>query len=121
MGKQLVGEPISGNNYSTIYELSVEDPSSYAAAFSKMREGLMAKTGGKMGLDLHQFISGNEPEATHVAVATAPTFKDLLEFTDIVFSSDEYMTFAKEVKGNRTILRVFSTLTLKEYNLPEGM
>ncbi len=121
LGKMLVGEPIPGNNYATVYELSVSDPAAYAAAFKKMREGLMAKTGGKMGLDLHQFISGNEPGATHVAVANAPSFKDLLDFTDIVFSSDEYATFAKEVNDVRKILRVFTTFTMQEWNMPDGM
>ena len=121
LGKSLIGEPIPGNNYSTVYELSVTDPASYAAAFKEMRAGLMAKTGGKMGLDLHQFISGNEVGATHVAVATAPSFEELLDFTDIVFSSEEYATFAKKVNENRKILRVFTTFTMKEYNLPEGM
>ncbi len=121
LGKMLIGEPIPGNNYATVYELSVSDPATYAAAFTKMRDGLMAKTGGKMGLDLHQFISGNEVGATHVAVATAPSFKDLLDFTDTVFSSEEFATFAKEVKDIRKVMRVFTTFTIKEWNIPEGM
>ncbi|MDH3649963.1 MAG: hypothetical protein OEQ53_09775 [Saprospiraceae bacterium] len=118
LGKSLIGEPIPGNNYSTVYELAVSDPATYSAAFSEMRTAVMAKTGGKMGLDLHQFISGNEEGATHVAVATAPSFAELLDYTDVVFGSEEFAAFAKKVKDIRQVLRVFTTLTVKEYNVP---
>ncbi len=121
LGKSVITEPRPGNNYATVYELSVSDPAKYAAAFTKMRDGLMPRSGGKMGLDLHQFISGNEVGATHVAVATAPSFKELLDFTDLVFSSEEFKTFSEEVKDIRKVLRVFTTYTMKEYNVPEGM
>ena len=56
-----------------------------------------------------------------MAVASAATFDELLEFTDMVFSSTEFAAFAKKVKDIRKILRVFTTYTIKEYNMPEGM
>ena len=121
LGKSLIAEPVPGNIWSTVYEMSVSDPGKYAEAFNKMRTAMRAATDGKMGLDLHQLLSGNEKGATHVAVATAASFADLLEYTDMLFASSEYASFAGEVKDIRTILRVFTTRNLKEYNVPGGM
>ena len=121
LGKSIISEPIPGNNYSMVYELSVSDPATYAAAFTEMREAVLKKTDGKMGLDLHQFISGNEKDATHVAVATASSFEKLLDYTDTIFSSAEFAAFAKKVKDIRKRLRTFTTWTVKEYNVPDGM
>ena len=120
LGKSIISEPNPEEKYSTIYELSVSDPAAYVAAFSEMRTALKAKI-PNLGLHLHQFISGNEKDATHVVVASAATFDELLGFTDTVFASDEFATFAGKVKDIRKILRVFTTITLKEYNVPEGM
>ena len=119
LGKSLIAEPVPGNNYSTIYELAVSDPAAYAKAFTTFRNAIRAKTNGKLGLDLHQFVSGNEKGATHVVVANAASFGELLDFTDMIFSSTEYATFAAAVKDIRTILRVFTEFRAKEYNLPD--
>ena len=119
LGKSLISEPVPGNDYSTVYELAVSDPATYAEAFATMRTALRAKTDGKMGLDLHQFLSGNEKGATHAVVANASSFGELLEYTDMVFASPEFATFASKVKDIRKILRIFTTFRMKEYNLPD--
>ena len=119
LGRSLIAEPVEGNNYSTVYELAVSDPAAYAEAFATMRTALRAKTDGKMGLDLHQFLSGNEKGATHAVVANAASFGELLEYTDLVFGSPEFATFAAKVKDIRKILRIFSTVRMVEYNLPD--
>lgn len=121
LGKSVIAGSTPENRYSTVYELSVSDPASYAAAFTKFKEAIIAKVGPKMGLDLHQFMSGAETGATHAVVASAPTFEDLLDFTDATFSSDAYKTFSEEVKNKREILRIFSNIRLLEWNAPDGM
>ncbi len=121
LGKSVLGEDVTGNPYSTIYELSVSDPATYVAAFSDLRDAIIAESDGKMGVVLHQFVSGNEHGATHVAVVSAPTFEAMLEYTDSVFSGDAFATFAGKVKNIRKRLRTFTTYRMKEYNLPDGM
>lgn len=116
LGKALIfGE--SQNPYSTVYVMGVKDPAAYAEAFSQMRNTLIAESGGRLGLDLHQITSGNEPGATHAVVASAPSFPELLELTDMVFSSNAYKTFAGKVKDNREILNRFSLYRALMYNV----
>jgi hypothetical protein len=119
LGKSLISEPVPGNNYRTLYELSVSDPATYAAAFSEMRTALIKKSGGRLGLDLHQFISGAEPGATHVVVTTAASMEELLEFTDMVFASAEFKKFAAKVKDIRKVQNIVTTFRAKMYNVEE--
>lgn len=121
LGKSVIAAPSPGNNFVTVFEMSISDPKKYLPEFTKMRTAMIAASGGKMGMDLHQFFSGNELGATHAAVVTAATFADLLDYTDMVFSSSEYASFASKVKDIRKILRTFTTYTVKEYNVPDGM
>ena len=121
LGKSILGEDIPENSYSTIYELSVSDPATYVEAFSDLRDAIIDKSDGKLGVVLHQFISGNEHGATHVAVISAPSFQAMLDYTDLIFSSQEMATFAVKVKDIRKRLRTFTTFRMKEYNVPDGM
>jgi len=117
LGKALISSPTPDNSYRTIYQLSVSDPTTYAAAFTKMRTALIAKSGGKLGLDLHQIISGNEPGSTHAVVASAASMVELLDFTDMVFSSAEFKEFAGKVKDIRKVQSIYTTYRAKKYNV----
>ena len=122
LGKSLInGPPNPSFMFSNIYEMSVKDPAAYAPAFSKFRDGVLAMTGGKVSLDLHQFLSGNEPDATHVVVMSAASVTDILDALDMVFGSQEFADYNAKVKDNRTLLRVFTTVNAKQYNFPDGM
>lgn len=121
LGRSMVMGPDTDNPYSTVYELSITDAEAYAAAFSKFRTAILAETGDEMGLDLHTFLSGAEQGATHVAVASAPNFKDLLDFTEITFSSQAYKDFNEAVKDIREIRRVWTSVRTHEWNEPDGM
>ena len=101
LGKSILGEPVAGNRYTTVYELSVSD--------------------GKLGVQLHAFISGNEMGATHVATISAPDMASMLKYTDIAFSSDAMATFAGKVQSIRKRLRTFSTVNITTFNPPGGM
>ncbi len=118
LGKSLVADSKPENIYATVYELSVADPAAYASSFSKFREVAIKMTDGVMGMNFHQFYSGNEKDATHAVVVSAPSFSELLAFSDQVFASEGYASFRKDVKDIRKILRVFTTVQLKEYNVP---
>ena len=117
LGKALIWGPSEDKSYSTAYILSVSDPATYAAAFTEMRTALLEASAGKLSLDLHQIISGNEPGATHAVVASAASFPELLEMTDMVFSSDAYKKFATTVKDIREITNIFSLYRAKMYNV----
>lgn len=116
LGKALIFEP-NQNQYSTAYVLSVNDPAAYAAAFAEMRTSVIAASGGRLGLDLHQILSGNEPGTTHAVVASAPSFPELLELTDMVFASDAFKTFAGKVKDIREVTNTFSLFQALMFNV----
>jgi hypothetical protein len=116
LGKGLIVEP-NEHQYSTTFVLNVKDPAAYAAAFTEMRTSVMAASGGRLGLDLHQIISGNEPGTTHAVVASAPSFPELLELTDMVFASDAFKTFAAKVKDIREVTNTFSLFRALMFNV----
>ncbi len=122
LGKSLItGTPNPAHVVSTIFEMSISDPTTYAAAFTTFRNAILAKSGGKMSMDLHQFLSGNEPGATHVVVVSTASVSDMLDMTDLIYSSSDFATYAAKVKDIRKVLRTFTMVTAKMYNMPEGM
>ena len=121
LGKRVLGEPVAGNSFTTVYELSVSDPAAYVEAFTELRNAALALGEGKIGVQLHAFLSGNELGATHAATISAPDMGTMLDFTDKLFASDAMKSFAAKAKPIRKRLRTFSTVNINRYNLPEGM
>ncbi len=121
LGKSILGEPVAGNRYTTVYELSVSDPGAYLTAFTDLRDAIIEMSDGKLGVQLHSFISGNEMGATHVATISAPDMASMLKYTDIAFSSDAMATFNGKVQSIRKRLRTFSTVNITTFNPPGGM
>ena len=118
LGKSLDVTNAGNGNYRTVVSLSVSDPATYLAEYKKFAAAIKAHWAGKVGIALHQVLSGNERDVTHVAVVDAPDFETLLDFSDQVYDSSFFRDFNRKVKDIRSTVSNSSTLILNSYNLP---
>ena len=119
LGARLLGNYVPKAYFATVYELGVSDPAAYGAAFKTLYDEVLAMTDGGLSLSLHQVISGNEPGATHVVVAAAKSLDALLSYQNKIGQSAAWGKFVPVARANSEVLRQFTTVTFKEYNLPE--
>lgn len=118
-GKSLYYTQGESDNYEVVLELSVSDPAAYLAAFKPFADAIHAKWGGKVGIALHQFLSGQEPGVSHVVVINTPDFATYMTVFDEVNISDFYKTFYNKVKDMRKLVSNSSSVTFARYNTPE--
>ena len=119
LGKSIIFTSRPDNVFTINIELDVSNPSEYAAGFQTLSDEVEKMWEGKVGMDLHQVLSGNEPNVTHVAVISAPDFETLLDFSDKIYTSPAFAKFAASVGNLRELISNRTTLVLKRYNVPE--
>jgi hypothetical protein len=119
LGKTLVPNNAPGNFVATVYRMAVSDPATYAEAFVQLRADITEMYGGKMGMHLHQVLSGSSDGVTHVAVINAPTFEDMLTFNDEVWGSEAFANFNAKVKDIRKVVTTHTNFIIAQYNTGE--
>jgi hypothetical protein len=119
LGKSLDASAGSNGNYTTYVSLGVSDPATYLAEFKKLAAAVKSNWGGKVGMALHQFLSGNEAGVSHIVVVDAPDFETLLDFSDKIYSSAYFNDFNMKVKGIRSTVSNSSNVIVKRYNVPQ--
>ena len=108
-------EPENNQVY-TIYRMEVDDAASYAKAYSKVTKAQeeAGNVGGSFGLRAQ--MGGSVGYYTHYAYTSAGSFEEAMESAEILYSSDSFAEFSKEVEGNRKIKNISIISTLKTYN-----
>lgn len=119
LGKSIDATPNTNAIFSTVIGISVSDPVTYLSEWRKLKSAVTTMWGGNVTFDFHQMLSGNEPGWTHVVVVSAPDFETLLDISDRIYSTPEFMTFAKNVSGIRKMMSNNTTVQLKTYNAPQ--
>ena len=114
---------INGGNYEpennqvyTIYRMEVNDAASYAKAYAKVTKAQeeAGNVGGSYGL--RALMGGSVGYYTHYAYTSAGSFEDAMKSAEVLYSSDSFAEFSKEVEGNRKIKNISIISTLKTYN-----
>lgn len=119
LGKSLDNSDGASGNYTSYISLGVSDPATYLAEFKKFSAAVKANWSGKVGISLHQFLSGNEVGVSHIAVVDAVDFETLLDFTDKIYSTSYFLDFNNKVKGIRAVVSNSSNVVVKRYNVPQ--
>lgn len=118
LGKSLFRIGSITGNFTTIIAMNVDDPVTYFSAFKKMAEGVNAQWGDEIGASLHQVLSGNEEDVTHLAVVSAPDFEKLLSFWDKFYTTSYFKEFNSVVKDIREVISNQTVVTMNRYNMP---
>ena len=114
---------INGGNYEpennqvyTIYRMEVNDAASYAKAYAKVTKAQeeAGNVGGSFGL--RALMGGSVGYYTHYAYTSAGSFEDAMKSAEVLYSSDSFAEFSKEVEGNRKIKNISIISTIKTYN-----
>ena len=114
---------INGGNYEpennqvyTIYRMEVNDAASYAKAYAKVTKAQeeAGNVGGSFGL--RALMGGSVGYYTHYAYTSAGSFEDAMKSSEVLYSSDSFAEFSKEVEGNRKIKNISIISTIKTYN-----
>lgn len=114
---------INGGNYEpennqvyTIYRMEVNDAASYAKAYAKVTKAQeeAGNVGGSYGL--RALVGGSVGYYTHYAYTSAGSFEDAMKSAEVLYSSDSFAEFSKEVEGNRKIKNISIISTIKTYN-----
>ena len=114
---------INGGNYEpennqvyTIYRMEVNDAASYAQAYAKVTKAQeeAGNVGGSYGL--RALMGGSVGYYTHYAYTSAGSFEDAMKSAEVLYSSDSFAEFSKEVEGNRKIKNISIISTIKTYN-----
>ena len=114
---------INGGNYEpennqvyTIYRMEVNDAASYAKAYAKVTKAQeeAGNVGGSYGL--RSVMGGSVGYYTHYAYTSAGSFEDAMKSAEVLYSSDSFAEFSKEVEGNRKIKNISIISTIKTYN-----
>lgn len=119
LGKSLFSIGSTTGNFSTIISLDVDDPAAYLPAFKKMSEGVNSEWGDEISASLHQVLSGNEEDVSHIAVVSAPNFEKLLSFWDKFYATPYFKEFNSVAKDIREVVSNLTLVTMKRYNMPE--
>ena len=108
-------EPENNQVY-TIYRMEVDDAASYAKAYSKVTKAQeeAGNVGGSFGLRAQ--MGGSVGYYTHYAYTSAGSFEEAMKSAEILYSSDSFAEFSKEVEGNRKIKNISIISTVKTYN-----
>ncbi len=80
------------------FNMTVSDPTRYAAAFDKM-----VKSHGAKGMMRLMAVRAGGEGVTHIVLVTAPTMAELNGYLDGLFASDAYRTFNAEVADIRKL------------------
>ena len=114
---------INGGNYEpennqvyTIYRMEVNDAASYAKAYAKVTKAQeeAGNVGGSYGL--RALMGGSVGYYTHYAYTSAGSFEDAMKSAEVLYSSDSFAEFSKEVEGNRKFKNISIISTIKTYN-----
>lgn len=114
---------INGGNYEpennqvyTIYRMEVNDAASYTKAYAKVTKAQeeAGNVGGSYGL--RALMGGSVGYYTHYAYTSAGSFEDAMKSAEVLYSSDSFAEFSKEVEGNRKIKNISIISTIKTYN-----
>jgi len=108
-------EPENNQVY-TIYRMEVDDAASYAKAYSKVTKAQeeAGNVGGSFGLRAQ--MGGSVGYYTHYAYTSAGSFEEAMKSAEILYSSDSFAEFSKEVEGNRKIKNISIISNVKTYN-----
>ena len=114
---------INGGNYEpennqvyTIYRMEVNDAASYAKAYAKVTKA-QEEAGNVVGsYGLRALMGGSVGYYTHYAYTSAGSFEDAMKSAEVLYSSDSFAEFSKEVEGNRKIKNISIISTIKTYN-----
>jgi len=114
---------INGGNYEpennqvyTIYRMEVNDAASYAKAYAKVTKAQeeAGNVGGSYGLSA--LMGGSVGYYTLFAYTSAGSFEVAMKSAEVLYSSDSFAEFSKEVEGNRKIKNISIISTIKTYN-----
>ena len=118
LGQSLIADPSGFSlNFSVLYYLNVQDPATYATAFTKMKAAAEDSNDSEGTLELHEVLAGGEPGVTHVVIVRAPSMADWLENRNEFFSSKTFQDFVKTVRPVSEVLHVVSGSPVKFYNV----
>ena len=118
LGQSLIADPSGFDlQFAVVYLMNVEDPASYAAAFSKMKAAAEASNDSQGTLELHEVLAGGEPGVTHEVIVRAPSMAEWLANRNEFFSSETFQEFVQTVRPFSEVLHVLTGSPVKFYNV----
>ena len=104
------------NQVYTIFRMQVNDPSAYAKAYVKVTKA-QEEAGNIAGsYGLRSQVGGSVNYYSHYAYTSAGSVAEAMESAEILYSSDSFAEFSKEVDGNRKLMNISIISTVKVYN-----
>ena len=118
LGQSLIADPSGFDlQFAVVYLMNVEDPASYAAAFSKMKAAAEASNDSQGTLELHEVLAGGEPGVTHEVIVRAPSMAEWLANRYQFFSSETFQEFVQTVSPFSEVLHVLTGSPVQFYNV----
>ena len=118
LGQSLIADPSGFDlQFAVVYLMNVEDPASYAAAFSKMKAAAEASNDSQGTLELHEVLAGGEPGVTHEVIVRAPSMAEWLANRNEFFSSETFQEFVQTVRPFSEVLHVLTGSPVQFYNV----
>ena len=104
------------NQVYTVYRMKVKDPASYAKAYAKVTKA-QEEAGNVAGsYGLRQQVGGSVGYYTHYAFTSAGSVTEALESGEILYSSDSFAKFSKDIGSNRELVNISMLVNVKTYN-----
>ena len=118
LGQSLIADPSGFDlQFAVVYLMNVENPASYAAAFSKMKAAAEASNDSQGTLELHEVLAGGEPGVTHEVIVRAPSMAEWLANRNEFFSSETFQEFVQTVRPFSEVLHVLTGSPVQFYNV----
>ena len=117
MGQSLIADPGDFNlRFSVLYGINVQDPLSYAGAFTKMKAAF-DKRESTGTIELHEIIAGGEQDITHVVIVRAPSMAEWLSGRNEFIQTKAFQEFAAATRPYTDVIQTTSGRPLQFYNV----
>ena len=94
------------NGFNTVYRMKVNDPSSYAMAYTELIAEL-EEAGNIIGTyGLRQNIGGDVNYYSHYAYTSAGSMSQAMESAETLYASEDFAEFSEKVSGNRELISI---------------
>ena len=94
------------NGFNTVYRMKVNDPSSYAMAYTELIAEL-EEAGDIIGTyGLRQNIGGDVNYYSHYAYTSAGSMSQAMESAETLYASEDFAEFSEKVSGNRELISI---------------
>ena len=117
LGQSLIADPAGFDlRFAVVYYVNVEDPASYAAAFTKMKKAFDSSDREGV-LELHEILAGGESGVTHEVIVRAPSMAEWLAGRNEFVSTKAFQEFVSSTRPYSEVLHVVTGSPVQFYNV----